>query len=163
MSAQEQESSGNRQMQTAQSREDDDEPMVHCVPADYASSAKKHLEELRSQGKEAILMSELPGQIPRRDNESGSDYAARYSESMNNLIRRGVHILNDQSTHNVAPDRFRIEGHDFDVGPDSGITKGAYRGFSQLTGRKGVTYADIPEEFLKFEVPPASTGTSQRR
>ncbi|KAK5168997.1 uncharacterized protein LTR77_006306 [Saxophila tyrrhenica] len=133
--------------------EDDDAPMVHTTPSDHATWAPKEVERLRSEGKEAMLMREIPSQIPREEGESGADYAKRFSEYMNNLIRRGVSIMDDQITHNAAPNQFTIGEHEFDVGPHSGITKREYREFGDYLFSEGATYDGIPERFLKFEVP----------
>lgn len=135
-----------------QAENDDDNPMVHTKPVDYASWAPKRKQELLAQGEEAILMSQLPSLVPRKENESGAEYAKRYSDKMNELIREGVSILNDHTTHETAPDIFSVDGHEFDVGPHSGITKKEYREFSNfIGGEEAVTYADVPERFLKYE------------
>lgn len=131
-------------------QESDDSPMVYCTPVDYASSAKRERDELRNQGEEAVLMSEISSLIPRRDGESDGDYAKRYSDGMNDMIRRSVLILNDKTTHECQPNFFYIDGHGFDVGPNSGITKKEYREFDEWTV-EDVSYADIPERFLKYE------------
>lgn len=145
--------SGQSEMAAPQDNNDDDSPMVHVTPNDYASWARGYRKELESQGEEAVLMSELPQLIEcRREDESPAEYAQRYTETMNEMIQRGVSILNDQTTHDVAPNRFHIAGRDFDVGPESGITKKEYREFSELLGDSDLDYADIPERFKRFEV-----------
>lgn len=132
--------------------DDDDSLMVHTTEVDYAGHARKHREELLAEGKEVVLMSELSTLIPCREGESAGDYVNRYADGMNDMIRRGVYILSDQITHDVAPGGFHIDGHDFDVGPESGVTKKEYREFSELLGRGDLSYDDIPQRFKKFEV-----------
>lgn len=139
--------------------DDDDAPMVYVTPNDYASWAIKEKEVMRSQGEEAILQSEVKGMVPRHDGESPGDYAKRYSDFMNELVRRGVSILNDQTTHDQVPDRFFIPGHEFNVGPKSGVTKREYREFTEWISAvsEGVSDEDIPERFRKYEIaqPPS--------
>lgn len=135
--------------------DDDNAPMVHYIPKDYRSWAFAERETLQSQGEEVVLMSELPTLIPREPDESGTEYVRRYTNKMNEMIRRGVSILNDQCNGDVAPNLFTVGGHDFDVGPESGITKRQYREFgewigSEEAGEKG--YEGVPRRFLKFEV-----------
>lgn len=138
-----------------QDHEDDNAPMVHYEPKDYRSWALAERERRQGQGEEAILMSELPSLIPRVPDESDGDYVKRYIDKMNEMTRRGVAILNDQCTGDVAPNVFQFGGHSFDVGPESGITKKENRGSSEWIGseeaeQKG--YEGVPERFLKFEV-----------
>ena len=129
--------------------------MVYRTPKDYRTSALRQREVLQAEGKVVILQSELPSHIPRQPDEPGADYAKRFTETMNGMIRRGVMILNDQTTADVSPDVFGIGGHEFDVGPKSGITKKEYREFSDWMGsdeaeEKG--YEGVPERFRRFEV-----------
>ena len=131
---------------------DDDALMVHVTPADNAITAPVERDRLRSEGQEAYLMSEIPTLIPRREGEAGGDYAKRYSEYMNSLIARGVSILADNVTHNAAPNAFTVDGHTFDVGPHSGITKKEYREFGDWLASEGASYSEVPERFKRFEV-----------
>ena len=79
-----------------------------------------------------ILQSELHNHIIRREGKSVGDYMKRYSDDMNAMIRRGVSILNDLLTADMVPSGFRTEdGRFFDLGPESGATKGEYREFGQ--------------------------------
>lgn len=133
---------------------DEDGPMIYVERKDYAASAQKYRKELLEQGEEVVLQSELPSLIPCKEGESAGDYAKRYSDGMNEMIRRGVYILNDETTHDVVPNVFVVDGREFDVSERSGITKREYREFSDLTAGGGIKYADIPEKFLRFERRP---------
>ncbi|KAK3051359.1 hypothetical protein LTR09_007382 [Extremus antarcticus] len=149
-----------RQLDESVSQDDDNEPMVHVTPSDNATWAPKEKEKLISKGKESVLMSELPGLVgPKRDDETGADYAKRYSNYLNDLIRRGVSVLGDTITHNSAPNGATIDDHEFDIGPNSGITKKEYREFGDWMSGEGASYSDTPERFLKFEVPKGTSIT----
>ncbi len=167
-----------RQLDESVSQDDDNEPMVHVTPSDNATWAPKEKEKLISKGKESVLMSELPGLVgPKRDDETGADYAKRYSNYLNDLIRRGVSVLGDTITHNSAPNGATIDDHEFDIGPNSGITKKVslalknrsddvlirglqeYREFGDWMSGEGASYSDTPERFLKFEVPKGTSIT----
>lgn len=129
--------------------------MIHTYPVDYRTNALRERVRLESEGKEVIFQSELSSHIPRQPDESDGDYAKRFSDTMNGMIQRGVHILGDKITHNTAPNLFSIYGREFDVGPESGITKGEYRDFSQWMGSKQAEeegYEGMPEIYRKFEV-----------
>ena len=139
------------QMVAQQENYNDDSPMVHTTEADYATWAPKYKAELLAEGKEAVLESELKTLIPSREGEDPAEYTKRYVKGHNDMISRGVAILNDMTTHDVAPGEFHIDGHEFDVGPESGIMKREYREFGEYV-REDVSYADIPKRFLKFEV-----------
>lgn len=133
----------------------DDAPMIHTYPVDYRANALRNRVLLEAEGKEVFLQSELPSHIPRQPNESDVDYTKRFSDTMNSMIQRGVYILSDEITHDIAPSIFDIYGREFDVGPESGITKGEYRDFSQWMGSKQAEeegYEGMPERFRKFEV-----------
>lgn len=70
------------------------------------------------------------------------------------MIRRGITILNDQCTTQVMASRFRTaDGRVFDLGPESGATKGEFREFSQWFSElsKDREVHQVPEKWLKFE------------
>lgn len=115
--------------------------------------------KLQAEGHEVVLQSEVFS-TPRLPAESDAQYAKRISETMNDMIRRGVMILNDQCTADVAPDFFSIKNHSFDVGPKSGITKKEYREFNEWIDsvweaeEAGIEDVSVPEKFRNFEVDP---------
>lgn len=151
-------------VQSAEDDDDDDALMVHYEPKDNRSWALSEREKRRSQGEEVVLMSELPSLISREPNQSNADYAKRYVDKMKELANRGVAVLNDQCTGDVAPDVFSIGGHDFDVGPQSGVTKKEYREFGEWLGSEEAEekgYEGVPERFLKFE--KRANGRAQNR
>lgn len=137
--------------------------MIHKVPKDYRTSALRDRARLEAEGQEGILQSELPSHIRRQPDESDEEYTKRFADMMNSMIQRGVHILNDKTTHDVAPNSFIVHGREFNVGPESGITKGEYREFSRWMGSKAGAegYEGVPEEFRKFEVRKVSESESQ--
>lgn len=144
-----------RQSQDPNDANEDDAPMIHTYPLDSYTNALRHRDRLKAEGKEVILQSELPSHIPRQPDECGGDYIKRFSDTMNSMIQRGVYILNDEITHNTAPNIFDIFDREFDVGPESGITKGEYRDFEEWMGSKRAEeegYKGMPERFRKFEV-----------
>ncbi|KGO39396.1 hypothetical protein PEX1_022710 [Penicillium expansum] len=137
----------------------DDEPMIYEIPMDYAAFSRQERDRLIAEGADpnsVILQSELHNHIIRREGESIDDYAKRYSDTMNAMIRRGVSILNDLLIADVVPSEFGTEdGRFFDLGPESGATKREYREFSQWISEvsvAGQTY-EVPEKWLKFEKP----------
>lgn len=101
-----------------------------------------------------ILQSELPSLIPRHPDEPGKEYDKRFCDAQNDMIRRGVYILNDQCTADVVPDQFFVRGRDFDVGPKSGITKREYREFNEWfrTLEDEVAIKEVPEGWREYEV-----------
>lgn len=146
------------------SHDSDDEPMVYEIPIDYAALSRQERDRLIAEGADpdsVILQSELHNHIIRREGESIDDYAKRYSDTMNAMIRRGVSILNDLLTADMVPSGFGTEdGRFFDLGPESGATKGEYREFSQWLSDvsvAGQTY-EVPEKWLKFEKPAGARG-----
>lgn len=110
-----------------------------------------------ARGEEAILQSEVPLYVPKVEGEAPADYAKRYSDTMNSMIRRGVSILNDQCTADVVPDGFSAGGRHFRLGPNDGVTKGEYRDFEnwfssldhERVDREGLV---VPERFRRWEV-----------
>lgn len=145
----------SQQSQDPNDANNDNAPMIHTYPVDSRTSALRNRVRLETEGKEVILQSELPFHIPRRPNESDGDYTKRFSDTMNSMIERGVYILSDKITRNSAPTVFTVYGREFDVGPESGITKGEYRDFSQWMGSKQAKeggYEGMPQRFRKFEV-----------
>lgn len=165
MSAQQEDphSSGDSQTQHVQTDLEDDEnsPMVHIQPNDYRSWALEERTKLQAEGEEVVLMSELGSLIPRNPDEPVCDYAKRYSDTMNAMVQRGVAILNDQTTADVVPGWFFVGEHEFNVGPDSGITKKEYREFEEWLGGgddedQAEKYSTLPEEFKTFEVAPGT-------
>ncbi|KAK6004237.1 hypothetical protein QM012_009087 [Aureobasidium pullulans] len=138
----------------------DDEPMVYKTPKDYATSARQSREHLIAQGSDPstiILLSELPNHIqPRQENESLDDFAKRYSQTMNAMIKKGTRILNDQCTADVVASVFgTADGRVFDLGSGSGATKKEFREFGEWF--KGIpkmgqkVMVEVPERWLKFE------------
>ena len=104
-----------------------------------------------------ILQSELRNHIPKRQgHESTSDFAKRYSQTMNAMIQSGVRILNDQCTAEVVASGFgTADGRFFDLGPGSGATKKEFREFGkwfkEISGTGQVV--EVPDRWLKFEKP----------
>ena len=135
----------------------DDEPMVYEIPVDCAALSRQERDRLIAEGANpasVILQSELHNHIIRREGKSVGDYMKRYSDDMNAMIRRGVSILNDLLTADMVPSGFRTEdGRFFDLGPESGATKGEYREFGQWlleVSVAGQTY-ELLEKWLKSE------------
>lgn len=154
--------SGSTQDRGADAHDSDDEPMVYRTPRDYATWARERRDRLIAEGAApdtVILQSEVPSHVPRRRNESPADYAKRYAETTNAMIRRGVSILNDQCVADVVPSGFRTrDGRYFDLGPRSGATKGDFREFNKWfseasNASKAGQSLETPERWLKFEKP----------
>jgi hypothetical protein len=131
--------------------------MVYETPRDYATSARQSRERLISDGvdpNDVILESEVRNHIPRKENESPAEFAKRYSEEMNAMIRRGVYILNDQCTADVVASVFcAADGRVFDLGPGSGATRGEFRKFNKwfLESLENGQLREVPEQWAKFE------------
>lgn len=148
--------------QTEQAEGEDDENglMVYTTPVDYRSWALEQRPVLEAQGEEVVLMSEIFTHVgPRCPDESPEEYGKRYTDTMNAMIARGVKILNDQGTADMAPTMASIGGHRFDIGPESGITRKEYREFgdwlwSDEAESKG--FEGVPERFMKFHVRQSS-------
>lgn len=136
----------------------DDEPMVYEKHCDYKTSAQQSRDHLIAEGLDPdsiIFQSDLRNRIPRREGESRAEFAKRYIETVNAMIRGGITILNDQCTTQVAASRFRTaDGRVFDLGPESGVTKSEFREFSQWFSEisKAGQVHQVPEKWLKFEV-----------
>lgn len=111
----------------------DDKPMVYRISKDYATIARQERQSLLAEGADpdsVILQSELHNYVPRRESDSVDDYTKRYADTMMDMTRRGVRILNDMLTGDTMPDTFgTASGRTFDLGPESGSTKGEYREF----------------------------------
>ncbi|KAJ5541533.1 hypothetical protein N7494_006609 [Penicillium frequentans] len=136
----------------------DDEPMVYRIPKDYATIARQERHSLLAEGADpdsVILQSELHNYVPRRENDSVDQYTKRYADTMMDLTRRGVQILNDMLTGDMMPGTFgTASGKVFDLGPESGSTKGEYREFRRwLLGVQEAEQIEVPEKWLKFEKP----------
>lgn len=136
----------------------DDEPMVYRISKDYATIARQERHSLLAEGAgpdSVILQSELHNYVPRRENDSVDQYTKRYADTMMDMTRRGVRILNDMLTGDTMPDTFgTASGKVFDLGPESGSTKGEYREFRRwLLGVQEAGQIDVPEKWLKFEKP----------
>ncbi|KAJ5771981.1 hypothetical protein N7520_002510 [Penicillium odoratum] len=132
--------------------------MVYTIPKDYATLARQERDSLLAEGVDPdsiILMSELHNQVPREENDSVNEYTKRYANTLMDLTRRGCRILNDRITAEALPDTFHtVSGKVFDLGPDSGATKGEYREFNRwLLGVQGVEQIEVPEKWLRFEKP----------
>lgn len=136
----------------------DDELMVYETPKDYASWAQGERARLLAAGTApdmVLLESEIRDHVgPRGVDEPGAEYAQRYCAVMNDMIQRGVRILNDQCTADVVASAFGTgDGREFDLGPGSGATKGEFRDFGKWfwwwcdKGKVG----EVPERFKKFE------------
>ncbi|KAJ5915459.1 hypothetical protein N7466_011392 [Penicillium verhagenii] len=139
-------------------QDSDDEPMVYRIPKDYATIARQERHSLLAEGADpdsVILQSELHNYVPRREKDSIDQYAKRYADTMMDMTRRGVRILNDMLTGDTMPDTFETaSGKVFDLGPESGSTKGEYREFRHwLLGVQGAEQIEVPEKWLKFEKP----------
>ncbi|KAJ5142607.1 uncharacterized protein N7515_001394 [Penicillium bovifimosum] len=138
--------------------ESDDEPMVYRISKDYATMARRERDSLLAEGADpdsVILQSELHNYVPRRENDSVDEYTKRYADTMMEMTRRGVRILNDKLTGDHMPSIFgTASGKVLDLGPESGSTKGEYREFTQwLWGVQGAEQIEVPEKWLKFEKP----------
>lgn len=138
---------------------DDDEPMVYETPRDYATSARQERDWLITMGADpdsVILESEICNYIPRQAGEPVIDYGKRYVETINDMIRNGVMILNDETTADVVASGFvTSDGRTFNLGPGSGATKGDFRAFSQWfkeVAKAGGMY-EVPERWSRFEEP----------
>ncbi|KAJ5190712.1 uncharacterized protein N7498_009697 [Penicillium cinerascens] len=136
----------------------DDEPMVYRIPKDYATIARQERDSLLAECADpdsVILQSELHNYVPRRENDSADEYTKRYADTMMDMVCRGVRILNDMLTGDAMPDTFgTASGKVFDLGPESGSTKGEYREFKRwLWGVQGAEQIEVPEKWLKFEKP----------
>lgn len=144
--------------ESAQSHGDsDDEPMVYSTRKDYAAWARQTRDQLIADGVDPdsiILQSNLRNHVPQQEGESHDDYRKRYVETINDMIRRGIKILNDQCTTEVKASVFGIaDGRRFDLGPRSSVTKGEFREFSEWFSnatRAGQVH-EVPEKWLKFE------------
>ncbi|KAJ5798644.1 uncharacterized protein N7503_006149 [Penicillium pulvis] len=136
----------------------DDEPMVYRIPVDYATIARRERQRLLAKGANpdsVILQSELHNHVPRRENDSVDQYTKRYAATMMDMTRRGVRILNDVLTGDAMPATFvTASGKIFDLGPESGSTKGEYREFRRwFMGIQEAEQIEVPEKWLKFEKP----------
>ncbi|CEJ89737.1 hypothetical protein VHEMI05562 [[Torrubiella] hemipterigena] len=135
----------------------DDDPMVYETPYDYAADARQQRDWLLSLGADPntmVLQSEIKNHVPPRDNEPDAEYAAHYLTTMKDMIKRDVMILNDQSTgDSVATGFWLPDGRHFDLGPESGVTKGEFKAFGQWwIGVYDVEgEIEVPERCLKFE------------
>jgi hypothetical protein len=134
----------------------DDEPMVYRILKDYATIARRERDSLLAEGADpdsVTLQSELHNYVPRRENDSVDEYTKRYADTMMEMTRRGVRILNDKLTGDQMPSIFgTASGKVFDLGPKSGSTKGEYREFTQwLWGVQEAEQIEVPEKWLKFE------------
>lgn len=141
-------------------RDSDDEPMVYETRKDYATSARQSHDQLIAEGVDPnsiIFQSNLRNHVPRLEGESSADFAKRYAETINAMIRRGVTILNDQCTSEVVASQFRTgDGRFFDLGPRSGATRGEFRDFCQWFSEaskasKARQMYEVPGKWLKFE------------
>ncbi|KAJ5735615.1 uncharacterized protein N7483_000740 [Penicillium malachiteum] len=136
----------------------DDEPMVYMIPRDYATAAREERQSLLAEGADPdsiILQSELHNYVPRKENDTVNEYTKRYADTMMDMTRRGVRILNDMLIADPVPTTFgTASGKFFDLGPKSGTTKGEYREFMQwLFGVQEAEHIEVPEKWLKFEKP----------
>ncbi|KOS38107.1 hypothetical protein ACN38_g11072 [Penicillium nordicum] len=108
--------------------------MVYRISKDYATMARRERDSLLAEGADpnsVILQSELHNYIPRRENDSIDEYTKRYADTMMEMTRRGVRILNDKLTGDHMPSIFgTASGKVFDLGPESGSIKGEYREFT---------------------------------
>jgi hypothetical protein len=133
----------------------DDEPMVYETPQDYATSAREERDRLIAGGAapdSVILQSEFQRLVPRHDGEPPEDFTQRYVKTMMDMIGRGVIILNDDAVADVAPDSFvSPDGRTFDLGPQSGATKGEYREFTEWFAQLSDAGGEVPVKWLKFE------------
>lgn len=149
--------SGVTHAESAQNHGDsDDELMVYYTPMDYAAWARQTRDQLIADGVDPdsiIFQSNLRSHISRQEGESDIDYSKRYMETVNDMIRRGVKILNDQCTGNVVASQFGMpDKRCFDLGPGSGATKREFREFTEWFAqvpKAGPVH--VPEKFLKFE------------
>lgn len=146
------------QPETSQINDSDDEPMVYVTPKDYATIARQTRDQLISEGADpdsVIFQSDLPKIIQRLEGELPNEFAKRYSATTNDMIKRGVIILNDKCTADVVASRFGIRGgRRFDLGPGSGATKKEFREFSGWFSNivRGGEVPEVPEKWLKFEM-----------
>ncbi|RAO72316.1 uncharacterized protein BHQ10_008328 [Talaromyces amestolkiae] len=146
------------QPETSQSHDSDDEPMVYVTSKDYATIARQTRDRLIAEGADpdsVIFQSDLPKIIQRQEGESRTDFAKRFSATMNDMIKRGVLILNDTCTADVVASGFRFRGgRRFDLGPRSGATKREFREFSKWFSDNANTgeVPEVPEKWLKFEM-----------
>lgn len=151
---------------------DPEAPMVYYEPKDYATWAQAEKARLLAAGEEAILQSEVPSYIPgprpaKDDHEGWKVFAQRYSDTMNDMIRRGVSILNDQCTGDVVASGFHVGGRRFNLGEGRGVTKGEFRDFgiwfdSVLDRDEGEELV-VPERWLKYEVSREEVEEEERR
>ncbi|CAI6098990.1 hypothetical protein V2G26_013082 [Clonostachys chloroleuca] len=137
----------------------DDDLMVYETPRNYRAEARQERDRLIAQGADPdaiILQSELHNFIPQKENESPEDFAKRYVEQVNNMINRGVQILNDQCTADVEASVFKTaDGRTFDLGPGSGATRREFREFNQWFYEVSDVgqLEDVPEKWARFEKP----------
>jgi hypothetical protein len=135
--------------------------MVHFTPIDFAATARAERDRLVAQGTDPgsiIFMSEFSQRFPQQEGESNRDFSHRRSTTMQAMVADDVVILNDQGTGNRVPDVFPSkDGRTFDLGPNSGVTKGEYREFTKWfyqvwRAEAGPEY-EVPERWLKFVRP----------
>lgn len=137
---------------------DDDEPMVYDTPRDYATYVRQERDWLISMGADPesiVFQSELCKHVPRRqDDEADAEYAKRFSNKMNEMIKQGTLILNDVATMDgVASGHGVPKGRFFDLGPESGATKGEFKAFEKWWFEiyQSEEPVEVPERWLKFE------------
>lgn len=132
--------------------------MVHFTPIDFAAVAREERDRLIAQGTDPdsiIFMSEFSRRFPQQESESNQNFSHRRSTTMKAMVADNVTILNDQGNGNRVPDRFPSkDGRYFDLGPESGVTKGEYREFTEWfykvwRAEEGQVY-EVPERWLKF-------------
>jgi hypothetical protein len=135
----------------------DNELLVHKTPRDYAGSARRKRERLIAEGTDpnnVLLQSEL---FTRKAGETVEDFTRRLSAEMKAARDRGAIILNDMSVADVKPDFFQVRGKAFDLGRNSGVTRGEYREFGEwfvrVMDEKEDRVLEVPERWRKFEKP----------
>lgn len=140
--------------------ESDDEPMIYDFPRDYGSEARQQREDLLSEGADPdsiILISDLHNKMPPRgEDESVDQYTKRFAETWKAMSQSGIHVLNDDMKGDSVPTGFNTpDGRAFDLGPNSGATKGEYRAFCQWFQKASLAdnVGEVPEKWQKFEKP----------
>jgi len=130
--------------------DDGNSPMVHEQLVDYSIAARRRKAELLSEGKEAVLKSELSALIPRTDGESDEEFDVRRRSVINDMIRQDVRILDDEIQEEVATYLLGMDRYSFNVGPESGITKKEYWEFWDWFNMPYASGDNIPPRFSKY-------------
>jgi len=153
--------------------DDDDEPMIYSIPIDFAAFAREERERLIADGAspDAVVFEyQVADYVPHVKGETPEEYAARYVHTYNDMMERGlvVEFYKGWAAEEVWPQQETPDGRVFDLGPETGITRGEFREISEWFEREweqlwemregegavewGTPFFDaIPEKWLRFE------------